>query len=153
NYIAPQGDGDARTDAAVVIRNLFSVYLVIGSLLFAAFGLLDWLRYRWFDPALAVALLGNPPVLAGSGVLAAWTTVINALASPWFLIAGLVALFTAVPKMAAYWIVSEDRHGHFSGPPLAALFVIASVLLLRFWTGLNVISLISAIALLTAFLH
>jgi choline dehydrogenase-like flavoprotein len=155
NYIAPQGDGDARTDAAVVVRNFLSVYLVVGALLFTMFGLLDWLRYRWFDPVFALALLGNPTAseTTTSGALAAWTTLINALASPWFLIAGLVALFTAVPKMAAYWIVSEDRHGHFSGPPLAALFAIIVGLLLMFWTGLNAVALIVALSLLTAFFH
>jgi hypothetical protein len=155
NYIAPQGDGDARTDAAVVVRNFLSVYLVVGALLFTMFGLLDWVRYRWFDPVFALALLGNPASseTTGSGALAMWTTLIDALASPWFLLAGLVALFTALPKMAAYWIVSEDRHGHFSGPPLTALFVVVLGLLLTAWTSLNIGAGVVAIALLTAFLH
>ena len=34
---------------------------VVGALLFALFGAVDWVRYGLFDPAFAIAILGNPP--------------------------------------------------------------------------------------------
>ena len=153
NYIAPQGDGDASSDAAVAIRNFLSVHFVVGALLFTVLGLLDWVRYRWFDPVFALVLLGHPPAAASTGALAKWTEVLNALASPWFLIAALVVLFTAVPKIVAYWIVSEDRHGHFSGPALVVLFLIVGGLLFAAWTSFDIVAMVGAIALLTAFAH
>jgi len=152
NYIAPQG-GDARADAAVFVRSFVSVHFVIGALLFTLFGLADWLRYQFFDPVFAITIFGNPPATEGAGALAMWERVVNALGSPWFLLAAVVVLFTVVPKIAAYWIVSQDRHGRFSGPPLVALFVIVVGLAMAFWLLLNVMALIVVIALLTAFGH
>lgn len=153
NYLAPQGGADVRTDAAVFLRNFLSVHFVVGALLFALLGTLDWVRYRLFDPVFAVLLYGWQPVALGGVAMAIWTVVFNLFASPWLLLAGLVVLFTVVPKIAAYWIVSQDRHGRFSGPPLLALLVIVTGLLLEAWLHFNLISLIAAIALLTSFLH
>jgi hypothetical protein len=49
--------------------------------------------------------------------------------------------------------VSEDRNGHFSGPPLVVFFLIVSGLLLTAWTSLSVVAAVGATAMLTALFH
>jgi choline dehydrogenase-like flavoprotein len=153
NYIAPQGDGDARSDLAVFLRNILSVHFVVGALLFTFFGIANGVRYLLFDPVFAIVVLGAQPA-PGEGALARWRALVDALASPWFLVAAIVLFLTVVPKIAAYWVVSQDRHGRFSGPPLTALFIVVLALLMVGLTQFNLIALGYAFLLpLTTFLY
>ena len=51
NYIFATGTSDLRLNLAVLWRNIFSVYLVIGAVLFATFGLFAWLPQGARDAA------------------------------------------------------------------------------------------------------
>ena len=128
NYIAPGGGGEIRYNIALFVRNLLSVYLVVGALLFALFGLANLIRYWALDPAGAVfgfigMDLGDLPL---GRLLEA---VFGVFFSPWFVLFELIVLIVAVPRAIAYWIVSPDRRQRYDGVPLFATLVISGALL------------------------
>ena len=134
NYLAPTGDGDTRVNVAVFLRNAMSVHFVLGVFVFVLFGAGDIFRYFVLDPASAGAslLFG----VGSSDLPVGWLlhTLLGVFYSPWFLLFELALLLLVVPRMAGYWIVSQDRDGRFSGPPLAALLLLSGTLLVA---GLN----------------
>ncbi|NBA93598.1 GMC oxidoreductase [Pseudomonas sp. R5(2019)] len=88
-YIDGGGRGDALFDAAIVLRNLATVHLWLGTLLFGVFGLIRWL---------AITFLGDViPVTLFEITLSAW----------WWLPGGLLVL-GVLPPAIGYWLVMQD---------------------------------------------
>jgi choline dehydrogenase-like flavoprotein len=152
-YLAPQGQSDAFLNLAVYIRNFLSVHFVIGTLLFALFGLANALRYAVFDPA--TAGLGLVPIETTELPLGhLLQALLGPFYNPWFVLAELLFLFLVLPRMLGYWIVSQDRHERFQGPPLAIMFILGTVLFfLGVYDGLVLEPLILGIALFSSLIQ
>ena len=109
NYLAPKGNADWRLGIAAYLRNLVSVYLVVGLVLFAIFGLANSIRYGLFDPAssgLKLALAQKNDLPLGHLLEA----LLGPFFSPWFVLSELLLLFLVLPRMVGYWIVSQESH-------------------------------------------
>jgi choline dehydrogenase-like flavoprotein len=101
NYIFATGAEDARLNLAVLWRNIVSLYLVLGALLFAVFGLLAWLP------------LTTGPAISRWGSLRLWETAAPLFVrpqfrglelSPWWWLP-LVALgLGVIPATLGYWL-------------------------------------------------
>ena len=104
NYILATGTSDLRLNLAVLWRNIFAVYLVVGALLFSFFGLLAWLpggliglAQRWGAfplPALLQPLLGQ-------------TTVRGIELSSWWWLPGLTLVLGLLPATLSYWLAPK----------------------------------------------
>ena len=153
NYIAPTGQGDARLHFATFLRNLLSMHLVVGVLLFTLFGVANALRYGTFDWLTVVSsLAGIAPRDLPLGHLL--DLALGPFFSPWFTLFELVVLFLALPQMVGYWLASQEEHERFDRLPLLIVFLIASILLLiGSRHGLVVVPLVLALSLLASFVH
>jgi choline dehydrogenase-like flavoprotein len=153
NYIAPSGAGDARFNLAVLLRNLLSVHFVMGALIFALFGLANAVRYGLFDKV--VTILGL--VLPGKGDLPLGHLLHAGLGvfwSPWFVLFELILLFLVLPRIAGYWMASQDEHERYQWPGLVLVLILAVVLLfLGVRDGLQLAPLFLGLSLLSAFIH
>jgi choline dehydrogenase-like flavoprotein len=152
NYIAPSGPGDARLNMATFLRNFLSVHFVVGMLVFAVFGLANLVRYYLFDQALVVvqSLPGKNDFPIGHLLESS----LGPFFSPWFILFELLLLFLVIPRMVGYWIVSQDQHERYQFPPLAIMFLVATVLLyLGVYRGLAWGPLLLALALLSSLIH
>lgn len=133
NYIAPNGAGDWRLNAATYLRNLLSMHFVVGLLLFAAFGIANGIRYGIFDPAtsgLGFVSLGKGDFPLGHLL----ESVLGPFASPWFLLAEILILFLVLPRIIGYWAVSQEKHAAFHPIGLILMFVAGGGTL---WLGIN----------------
>lgn len=110
NYIFASGAGDIRQSVGVLWRNLATVHLVIGALLFAAFGIL--------------AVLARTLQLPTFPIVATDDTVV--LASPWWWLPLVPLALGVVPATFAYWLTPKPES--YRAYPIPALF--AWVLLL-----------------------
>lgn len=138
NYLSPTGQGELATGLAAYWRNLLSIYVVLGVLLFAAFGLLNALAYwpgggiGWFIRAytpftpLAATFL-DPP-------------------TPWAVVCELVVWLAVVPLALAHWIVTVDRPAAFRPPVLLAAAVVAAGILIGTGSPLGVTVVAAAVA-------
>jgi choline dehydrogenase-like flavoprotein len=153
NYISPAGTGDARFNLAVLLRNLLSVHFVVGVLIFALFGLANGMRYGYFDKVHTIFGLllpgkGDLPLghLLHAGLGVFW--------SPWFVLFELVLLFLVLPRIAGYWMASQDDHERYQWPGLLLVLVLGAVLLfLGIMNGIQLGPLLLGFALLTSFIH
>jgi len=153
NYIAPSGSGDMQFNVAVLLRNLISVHFVVGALIFALFGVANAVRYFLFDNIVTVFGLllpgkGDLPfsylLHAGLGVF--W--------SPWFVLFELILLFLVIPRMAGYWMASQDDHERYNWPGLLLVLILAGVsLFLGVRNGLQLGPLFLGFSLLSAFIQ
>jgi choline dehydrogenase-like flavoprotein len=100
NYIFATGAEDARLNLAVLWRNIFSLYLVLGALLFTVFGLLAWVP------------LTAGPVLSRCSIRL-WETVAPLFIrpefrgvelSPWWWMPLLALVVGVVPATLGYWL-------------------------------------------------
>jgi choline dehydrogenase-like flavoprotein len=153
NYIAPAGAGDARFNLAVLLRNLLSVHFVVGTLLFALFGLANAVRYGLFDKVVTIFGL----VLPGKGDLPLGHLLqagLGAFWSPWFILFELILLFLVLPRIAGYWMASQDNHERYHWPGLVLVMTLAAVLLyLGVRDGLQLEPLFLGLSLLTSFIY
>ena len=104
NYIFATGTSDLRLNLAVLWRNIFTVYLVVGALLFTLFGLLAWLPD-------GVGILSNQlgvfqlrdllePYLAPP-------TVRGITLSPWWWLPVLSLGVGVLPPTLGYWLAPK----------------------------------------------
>jgi choline dehydrogenase-like flavoprotein len=153
NYIAPAGAGDVRFDLAVFLRNLFSVHFVVGMFVFALFGLANAVRYGLFDKSVTIFGL----ILPGKGDLPLGYLLQMGLGpffSPWFILFELILLFLVLPRMAGYWMASQDDHERYHWPGLFLVMILAAVLLyLGVRDGLQLAPLFLGFALLASFIY
>jgi choline dehydrogenase-like flavoprotein len=152
NYIAPQGTGDGRLNAAVFWRNLISVHLVIGLAAFALFGAAEAVRHGLFAPVeVALGLVIQPEEMPIAGLVESW---IGPFLSPWFTIAELLLLFLVLPRMIGYWVVSQEEPQAFKPVSLVLLFAVAGGLLwIGIASGFQFEPLLLALAVLSALVH
>lgn len=128
NYIAPSGAGDVRFDLAVVLRNLLSVHFVVGLMVFALFGITNFVRYGLFDKSLSVI----SRLLPGKGDLPLghlFQEILGPFYSPWFVLFELLLLFLVLPRMTGYWMASQDNHERYHWPGLSVILILAGALL------------------------
>ncbi|MEQ8764814.1 MAG: GMC oxidoreductase [Planctomycetota bacterium] len=128
NYIAPSGKGDSRLNLATFLRNFLSVHFVVGMFLLAGFGLANLIRYFLFDKVLLASnflRIGKGDLPIGH-LMESW---LGPFFSPWFALCELLLLFLVLPRIIAYWLVSQDRHERYQWPTLFLLFLFGSVLL------------------------
>jgi choline dehydrogenase-like flavoprotein len=128
NYIAPSGAGDVRFDLAVVLRNLLSVHFVVGLMVFALFGITNFVRYGLFDKSLSVI----SRLLPGKGDLPLghlFQEILGPFYSPWFVLFELLLLFLVLPRMTGYWMASQDNHERYHWPGLSVVLILAGALL------------------------
>ena len=101
NYIFATGAEDARLNLSVLWRNIFTLYLVLGALLYAFFGLLAWLP------------LAAGPVISRHGSVQLWERVAPFLVrphvrglelSPWWWLPLLALAFGVIPATLGYWL-------------------------------------------------
>jgi choline dehydrogenase-like flavoprotein len=101
NYIFATGAEDARLNLAVLWRNIFSLYLVLGSLLFALFGLLAWLP------------LTVGPAISRWGSIRLWETLAPLFVRPhfrglelsfWWWLPVLALGLAVIPATLGYWL-------------------------------------------------
>lgn len=88
-YINGGGRGDALFDAAIVLRNLASVHLWLGILLFGVFGLIRWLAITFLGDVMPVTLFG-------------------ATLSAWWWLPGVMLVLAVLPPAIGYWLVMQD---------------------------------------------
>lgn len=106
NYIFASGSADLRYNLAIFWRNIFSVHLVVGALLFALFGVL----------ALGARQLGWEYVTDAPSVdVAGWTLI----RSPWWWTPLPLLVVAVLPATLAYWL--SPRPGSYRPYPLFAL--------------------------------
>lgn len=99
NYIDSGSRSDLQSDAAVVLRNLISVHIWLGMLLFGAFGLTRWVvDERQYLLPMSLQILFEPPPwqLLGVGL------------SPWWWLPIAVLLIAVIPTGAGYWLVLKN---------------------------------------------
>ncbi len=152
NYIAPQGQGDGQTNAAVFVRNLLSIHVVVGLAIFSLFGVSLAVRFGVLEKIYALwGLTISTNDLPIGHLVESW---LGAFFSPWFALVELLILFLVVPRIVAYWIVSEDQHETYKGISVVIMFFVVAVLLwLTVCDGLAVEPLFLALALLSSFVH
>lgn len=94
-YLAGGGRQDLTSTIAIVLRNLASVHLWIGTLLFGLFGLIHWLT-------LSCTYLSAPPAIH------------TVTLSSWWWIPVVVFAFGVLPPSIGYWLALRDdlrKHG------------------------------------------
>lgn len=115
NYIFATG-ADARLNLAVFWRNIFSLHLVVGALLFTLFGLLAWLP------------LVTGPVISYWGSIRLWETLAPLFSRPqfrglelsaWWWLPVLVFGIAVVPATLGYWLAPNA--GSYRRYPVFAL--------------------------------
>ncbi|WP_038162613.1 GMC oxidoreductase [Verrucomicrobium sp. BvORR106] len=87
NYIFATGGEDLRLNLAVFWRNIFTVHLVVGSLLFGLFGLAALVTKK-------LGLPNGPFVLVGE-------------LSPWWILPALALALGVLPGTLAYWLAPK----------------------------------------------
>ncbi len=152
NYIAPQGQGDGPANAAVFVRNLLSIHVVIGLAAFALFGVSLAVRFGLLDKVYALlGLTVSMKDLPIGHLVESW---LGPFFSPWFALVELLILFLVVPRIVAYWIVSEDRHETYKCISLTIMFIVVAVLLcLTVRDGLSMEPFLLGLALLSSLVH
>ncbi|HKP02649.1 MAG TPA: GMC oxidoreductase [Chthoniobacterales bacterium] len=101
NYIFATGAEDARLNLSTLWRNILSLYLVLGMLLFATFGLLAWLP------------LTSGPVISRWGSIRLWETVAPLFVhpsfrglelSPWWWLPLVAFGVGVIPATLGFWL-------------------------------------------------
>src|SRR5205085_9201396 len=101
NYIFATGAEDARLNLAVLWRNIFSLYLVLGAFLFGLFGLLAWVP------------LTAGPAISRWGSIRLWETLAPLFVRPhfrglelssWWWLPLLALGFGIIPATLGYWL-------------------------------------------------
>ena len=152
-YIAPAGKSDWWVDAAIFLRNILTLHLVVGLLVFAVYGLANWMRYALADPG--VALLGylggmSWKDLPIGGLV--WASGLGVLWSPWFILVELLIGLRLVPIALGYWLASQDEEEAYSQPTLlVTLLALLGLLYVGFQGRFSVTALGAALAILLAF--
>ncbi len=124
NYLAPGGSGDAAVNFAGFLRNLLSIYLVLGTFILAVFGVFDLLEYSQFKGTLGSV---SADLI---GILTPLTSLLPMdWAGPWLFAAEAALWLGALPLMASYWLVSQDLPEGFTAPVLVAAAILAVALL------------------------
>lgn len=104
NYIFATGENDVKLNLAVFIRNIFTVHLVVGTLLLTLFGLLAWLpqaaallsdQLGLFRLQSVIEPLLTPPVIHGIKL------------SFWWWLPGPVLILAILPAMLGYWLAPK----------------------------------------------
>jgi choline dehydrogenase-like flavoprotein len=152
NYIAPSGPGDARLDLATFLRNLLTMHLVVGTLLFAVFGIANGLRYFLAPAEQFLALAG----LDGRSLPIGWLLdkVLGPFFSPWFVLMELLVILLVVPRAVGFWLASPRHHERYDPLVLCLVLAAAAALLwLGVREGLAAGPLALGLSLLLAFLH
>ncbi len=109
NYIFATGASDLRLNLAVFWRNIFAVYLVVGALFFAIFGLLSWLPG---GVAAGLRHEGEIHTLAAITGLLAPPSIHGIALSPWWWLPVLALGLAVLPATLGYWLapkVGSDR--------------------------------------------
>lgn len=97
NYLFNAGTTDLRLNLAMFFRNLLAVHLIVGTLLFAAFGALSWLGVQ----------LPTPPAVRDVPL------------SPWWWSPLVVLALGTLPAAGAFWL--SQRTGSYRAFPYQAL--------------------------------
>ena len=139
NYLSPTGLGELATGVAGFWRNMVSIYVVLGFLLFAAFGVLNALAY-W--PVNYGDVPGVRQVLAG---VVPMVGLLFTDPSPWAVAAELTVWLAVLPLALAYWVVSQDLPETFLAPVLVSAAVVAGGLLVGTGSPLGVVVLALAV--------
>lgn len=116
NYLFVSGSDDLRLNLAIFWRNIFSIYLVVGTLLFTVFGILAWLPrvaswlFNYFGLFRLRALIAPffaAPVFRGIEL------------SPWWWTPIFVLVVAVLPLTIGYWLA--PRPGSYRPYPFFAL--------------------------------
>ncbi len=101
-YLSPTGGGDLFYAVALALRNWLAIHYVIGTVLVMLFAMMAAVTawWPWLHDADMVHL--QQAAYALSGPSPGWLD--GLWYSPWFLPAGLVFVFWAVPAGLSYWI-------------------------------------------------
>jgi choline dehydrogenase-like flavoprotein len=128
NYLFATGSDDVRINLAIFWRNIFSIYLVVGTLLFTVFGILaglpravSWLfdYFGWFRLRAMLAPFFISPPFRGIDL------------SPWWWVPIVVLATAVLPLTLGYWLAT--RPGSYRPYPffglLAWLIALAGAIL------------------------
>ena len=116
NYIFATGQNDLAQNLAIFWRNIFTVHLVIGALLFTLFGLLAWLPgaigglmdyFGLFHLRILLGPVFAPPVINGLEL------------SAWWWLPGVVLGLGVLPATLGYWLA--PKVGSYRPYPFFAL--------------------------------
>ncbi len=116
NYLFVSGSDDLRINLAIFWRNIFSIYLVVGTLLFTVFGILAWLPratswlfnyFALFRLRALIAPFFAAPVFRGVEL------------SPWWWTPIFVLVVAMLPLTIGYWLA--PRPGSYRPYPFFAL--------------------------------
>ncbi|MEO6785466.1 MAG: hypothetical protein ABI318_04970, partial [Chthoniobacteraceae bacterium] len=116
NYIFATGTSDLQMNLSAIWRNLFTVYLVVGALLFTFFGLLAWL------PAGVGILLNHLGVFQIRTLIEphlAPPLVSGIMLSPWWWLPVLALGLGVLPATLGYWLA--PRVGSYRPYPFFSL--------------------------------
>jgi hypothetical protein len=100
-YMAPTGAGDELLAAAVYLRNLVSVHVVLATLVLTVFGLATVLRAAVAGWAAAAGVPGVGQDGLGTVGLIWW--------SPWMVVPGALLALWALPVGWAYWFILREK--------------------------------------------
>jgi len=139
NYLSPTGLGELATGVAGFWRNMVSIYVVLGFLLFAAFGVLNAAAY-W--PVNYGDVPGVRQVLAGVAPL---SSLLFTDPSPWVVAAELILWLAVLPLALAYWVVSQDLPETFLAPVLVSAAIVGGGVLIGTGSPLGVVVLALAV--------
>jgi choline dehydrogenase-like flavoprotein len=116
NYLFANGSDDVQINLAVFWRNILSIYLIVGTLLFTVFGILAFMPraaawvFDYFCLVRVRALIGPffaPPVFRGIEL------------SPWWWTPIFVLVVAVIPLTIGYWLA--PRPGSYRPYPFFAL--------------------------------
>ena len=116
NYLFVNGSDDLRINLAIFWRNIFSIYLIVGTLLFTLFGILAWLPraaswlfnyFGFFRLRALIAPFFAAPVFRGVEL------------SPWWWTPIFVLVVAVLPLTIGYWLA--PRPGSYRPYPFFAL--------------------------------
>jgi hypothetical protein len=148
NYLALGGANDAAVNVVGYLRNLLSVYLVLGVLFLAVFGSLDAVGYLSASAVSQGGVSGAPTSSAYAWIVELLPISHNLPAvwrGPWLALAEGSLWLAVAPLLLAYWLVSQDLPESFVAPILISAAVAAGTSLLLTGSPLVLVILVASV--------
>ena len=140
NYLAPGGAGDEVVNLSVFLRSTLAVYLILGVLFLAVFGIVNAIGYG----PLGASILARMPRWV-SALLPISARLPADYATLWLVLAEAVVWVAMIPLILAYLLTSSNIPNAFAAPILLASAIVAGLVLLATGNPLAILIMLAAV--------